>query len=80
MVAKGRRGDVPGQVRFRGGAAARRVEVPRALLEEGGEAAEKFLAKGLSRGPESCGSGWAPPHQASTWAMRSNARFRAGSC
>lgn len=43
-------------------------------------AAEKFLAKSLSRGPESCGSGWAPPHQASTWAMRSNARFRAGSC
>ena len=44
------------------------------------KAAEKFLAKSLSRGPESCGSGWAPPHQASTWAMKSNARFRAGSC
>ena len=43
-------------------------------------AAEKFLAKSLSRGPESCGSGWAPPHQATTWAMKSNARFRAGSC
>lgn len=43
-------------------------------------AAEKFLAKSLSRGPESCGSGWAPPHQASTWAMRSSACFRAGSC
>ena len=43
-------------------------------------AAEKFLAKSLSRGPESCGSGWAPPHQASTWAMRFSARFRAGSC
>ena len=43
-------------------------------------AAEKFLAKSLSRGPGSCGSGWAPPHQASTWAMRSNARFRARSC
>ena len=43
-------------------------------------AAEKFLAKSLSRGPESCGSGWAPPHQASTWAMRSSACFRARSC
>ena len=44
------------------------------------KAAERFLAKNLSRGPESCGSGWAPPHQASTWAMRSNACFRARSC
>lgn len=42
--------------------------------------AEKFLAKSLSRGPESCRSGWAPPHQAPTWTMRSNARFRARSC
>ena len=43
-------------------------------------AAEKFLAKSLSRGPESTGSGWIPPHQAPTWAMRSNACFRARSC
>ena len=37
VVAKGRRGDVPGQVRDRRGTAARCAEVPRALLEEGGE-------------------------------------------
>ena len=43
-------------------------------------AAERFLAKSLSRGPESCGSGWAPPPQASPRPLRSSARFRAGSC
>lgn len=44
------------------------------------KAAEKFLARRLSAGPESEGSGWMPPHQASTRAMRSNACFRARSC
>lgn len=42
--------------------------------------AERFLEKTLSAGPESVGSGWMPPHQASTWALRSNARFRARTC
>ena len=44
------------------------------------KAAEEFLAKSSSRGPESAGSGWMPPHQAPTWAMGSNACFRARSC
>ena len=35
MVEEGRRGDVPGQMRDRGGAAARRAEVPRILHQEG---------------------------------------------
>ena len=43
-------------------------------------AAEKALPRSASLVPESCGSGWMPPHQSSAWAMRSNARFRARSC
>lgn len=43
-------------------------------------AAAKGLPKTASRVAESCGSGWMPPHQASTWAMKSNACFRARSC
>ena len=35
VVEEGRRGDVPGQMRDRGGAAARRAEVPRILHQEG---------------------------------------------
>lgn len=43
-------------------------------------AAAKGLPRSASLVPESCGSGWTPPHQSSTWAMRSNACFRARSC
>ena len=43
-------------------------------------AAARGLPRSASLVPESSGSGWMPPHQASTWAMRSNACFRARSC
>lgn len=43
-------------------------------------AAARGLPRSAARVPESCGSGWMPPHQASTRAMKSNACFRARSC
>lgn len=58
----------------------RAPKYPALFTKKEERAAEKFLAKRLSRGPGSCGSGWAPPHQASTWAMKSNVRFRARTC
>lgn len=53
---------------------------PAFYTKEEEKAAERFLAKRLSAGPESCGSGWMPPHQASTWPMRTSACFRARTC
>lgn len=44
------------------------------------KAAERFRANMRSFVPESSGSGWMPPHQAQTRALRSNAAFRARSC
>lgn len=44
------------------------------------KAAERFRAKMPSLVPESSGLGWMPPHQAQTWAMRSNVAFRARTC
>ncbi len=43
-------------------------------------AAARGLPRSASFVPESCGSGWMPPHQASTWAMKTDARFRARTC
>lgn len=53
---------------------------PAFFTKKEAKAADQFLAKMPSSVPETCGSGWMPPHQASTWAMKSSACFRARSC
>lgn len=53
---------------------------PALFTEREERAARRFLERRLSAGPEACGSGWEPPHRASTRSMKASARFRAGSC
>ena len=53
---------------------------PAFFTEKEAAAAAKGLPRSSSLVPEAAGSGWMPPHQASTWAMKSNAHFRARTC